>query len=311
MPNVIDRKYTAILRSRGGLRATLKKYGFMRLCDAGLRETWLECGTRILNRLGRRPGKGYGWLEAALFPLWDYWVRYSRIVDALPEMASGKTLKLLEVSSGRGGIAWLFREPAVRTCLIDRDPQLLRDPRGGRAWRVCADASRLPFQPNSFDIVISVDTVEHLPAELRSTFISELKRVAAHTVIVTCPMQSADGTFQAGEFDRRLRQDIRGHGSPVPDWLEEHIQQGHPVPQQVLALMPGAEITGTQNCDAWLRYSCDYHRPLGWMLAGVRHRAALRGQDRVPPHWRGTLVWRKSDAANLDNQAVPTKEVIA
>lgn len=298
MSNVIVRKYDAILKSRGGLRAILQRYGIVRVCDAGFREAWLACGTQVLRWFGRHPGKGYGRLEAILFPLWDYWVRYSRVVDVVTQLEPGNQLRLLEVSSGRGGISWLFRDPAVRSCLVDRDPQLLKDPRGGKSWRVCADAASLPFPSDSFDVVISVDTVEHLPAEIRSAFISELKRVAAHTVVITCPMQSEDGKFRAAESDRRLRQDIEDRGNPVPDWLEEHIRNKHPMREELAALLPEAKITGTQNCDAWLRYSCLYHRPLGWLVAGLRYRSTLARRDAVPPHWRGTLVWRKRNLSN-------------
>src|SRR5215469_3933352 len=310
MSNVIVRKYGAILKSRGGLRAILQRYGIVRVCDAGLREAWLACGTQILRRLGRHPGKGYGWLEAALFPVWDYWVRYSRVVAVVTDVKPGERQRLLEVSSGRGGIAWLFRDPAVRSCLVDRDPQLLRDPRGGASWRVCADAASLPFPSGSFDVVISVDTVEHLPAEIRPIFISELKRVAAHTVVITCPMQSEDGVFRAAEFDRRLRREIQDRGGPVPDWLEEHIREKHPTREQLAALLPEGKITGTQNCDVWLRYSCLYHRPLGWLVAGVRYRSTLARRDAVPPHWRATLVWRKGTASNVKSDSVDEVPVL-
>ena len=54
-----------------------------------------------------------------------------------------------------------------------------------------ADAKRLPFRDNSFDIVYSTEVIEHvLDPEL---MLAELKRVARHTVLVTTPVsQSAD-----------------------------------------------------------------------------------------------------------------------
>jgi ubiquinone/menaquinone biosynthesis C-methylase UbiE len=289
------RKYAALVKSRGGLRVMLRRYGMMQLLDTAIRETWVGCGMRLLRLFGRCPRNGYGWLEAVLFPTSDYWIRYSRVLDALGNFQHEGTLRLLEVSSGRGGLAWLLYDPHLRICLVDRNPEALGDSRGCNCWRVCADAVNLPFSSNSFEVVISVDTVEHLPDHQRETFITELKRVAARAVIITCPLQSRDGEFRAGEFDQRLREEIKSRNRHVPDWLEEHLREGHPTLEQFSRWLPDVQVTGTQNCYAWLRYASLYFRPFGWLLAGLRHKAVFSERDALPPHWRGTLVWHKRD----------------
>ena len=291
----IARKYNALLKRRGGLRIMIRRYGMVQLLDAVIREVWVACGMRILRCLGRCPSKGYGWLEAILFPTCDYWIRYSQVLDAIGEFEYGETLRLLEVSSGRGGLAWVSFNPRLRICLVDRNPEAVGDARGGNSWRVCADAVSLPFSANSFDLVISVDTVEHLPAQSRETFVTELKRVATHAVIITCPLQSEGGEFRAGDSDRRLRAEIEAANGHVPEWLEDHLREGHPTLEQFSRWLPDARVTGTQNCDAWLQYASLYLRRFGWIVAGLRHRASFSKRDALPPHWRGTLVWRKPD----------------
>lgn len=295
MSHTIIRKYGAWLESHGGLDAALRRYGLIHLVDAAIREAWISCGVRILRLLGRSPANGYGWLEALLFPTCDYWTRYARVVEALKGIGHDETLRLLEVSSGRGGIAWLMRDSRIRTCLVDRDPEAVSDARGGNSWRVCADAASLPFAADSFEVVISVDTIEHLPGRDREAFVNELKRVAARVVILTCPMQSEDGEFRAAEFDRKLKQVIKTRNGYVPAWLEEHLQEGHPTREHLLDLLPEARIIGSQNCDAWFRYASAYIRSFGWLIAGLRSRTAFRQRDAVPPHWRGTAVWKKRD----------------
>ena len=181
----------------------------------------------------------------------------------------------------------------LKICLVDWSTQLLRDPRGGKAWRVCADACRLPFADNSFDAAVSLDTVEHLPRALRAPFLDELKRVAARAVMLTCPLQSQDGIFQAGDFDLELHRRIKEKKGVQPQWLEEHIQHGHPTKEELFGLLPGAQITGSENCGTWLRYASLYQWAFLWPLAGLFYVVVLRKRDTQPPYRRGLLVWRK------------------
>src|SRR5271170_2872932 len=105
-------KYSAALHSRGGLLATLRKYGAIRVLDAGLREAWESLGMRILGALGHGPRQPYGWLAALLSPTCDYWLRYTQVIKVLGEIDAGKSSRVIEVASGsRGGIAWALQEP--------------------------------------------------------------------------------------------------------------------------------------------------------------------------------------------------------
>jgi SAM-dependent methyltransferase len=54
---------------------------------------------------------------------------------------------------------------------------------------IVADASNLPFNPNTFNKIISVETVEHLTLKELNKALSELKRIGKHlsTVVITAP----------------------------------------------------------------------------------------------------------------------------
>ena len=198
MTNVITGKCSALLNRHGGLQPLLREYGIVRLLDGALREAWEAFGMRLLHWLGRGPRRPYSWLDALLSPTCDYWVRYTQVIGALEQAGPGMLRKVIEVSSGgRGGLAWALPGTTLDICLVDWSAQLLSDTRGGKAWRVCADACQLPFADNSFDAAVSLDTLEHLPRRLRASFLDELRRVAKASVIVTCPLQSGDRVFQA------------------------------------------------------------------------------------------------------------------
>lgn len=66
-----------------------------------------------------------------------------------------------------------------------------------------------------------------------------------------------------------------------PEWLSEHIQQGHPTEQELSGLLPGALITGSENCPTWVRFASLNQRAFLWLFAGLYYVAALhkKGQS--------------------------------
>ncbi|HZR55259.1 MAG TPA: class I SAM-dependent methyltransferase [Terriglobales bacterium] len=295
----------ALLNRHGGLRRTVQEHGIARLLDGALREIWESMGMRILHLLRRGPRQAYSWLDALFSPTCDYWVRYTGVISALDRAVPANLQKVIEVSSGgRGGLAWALPGTTLDICLVDWSTQLLSDTRGGNAWRVCADACELPFADNSFDAAVSLDTVEHLSRRLREPFIKELQRVAKATVVITCPLQSSDGIFQGQDFDLGLHSQIKNRDGVQPGWLQEHIEQGHPTTEELSQLLPGAQITGSENCATWLRFASFYQRPFLWPLAGFFYLAFLRRHDNLPPYRRGLLVWQKSLSEQNNAEAI-------
>lgn len=298
--NRVIGKYRAVFESRGGLWRTIRRHGVVRMVDAGLREAWISFGMYVLRLLGRHPGKGYGWFEAVFFPTCEYWLRYAQIAKGLGAAEGGKMHRLIEVSSGRGGFAWVLRSSEVQVCMVDRSSELLSDGRGGNAWRVCADGCSLPFPNDFFDAAVSLDTVEHLPQSLRAQFVQELKRVSRQAVIVTCPLQSGDGEFQGRDFDLQLSRDIAARRGVQPEWLEEHIQNGHPTREMLSELLPGASVNGSESCAVWLRFASLYQRTFFWPVAGLFFVAFLKKRDTVGPYRRAVLVWKKPGRSESD-----------
>ena len=295
----VSRDMLLSLRRFGGVRASIRRFGAIRILDAGLREVWLRSGMRIIGAVRPNTRHAYGALEAFLFPASDYWLRYAEVLTALADLNLNPPLRMLEVSSGRGGIAWFLRQSGFQICLVDSTAALLRDSLGGNAWRVCADGARLPFSDRSFEVVVSVDTLEHLPRENRRLFLEELKRIAVHAVILTCPMDSVDGEFQARTYDTALMRDIESRHSVLPGWLQDHMQKGHPYREELCDAFPGARVRGTQNGEKWIEYAKMHQRPLRWVLSGLRYRQRIQKEPVAPPYCRGVMVWLKDRTENL------------
>ncbi len=94
----------------------------------------------------------------------------------------------------------------------------------GSGVQLQTDGSRLALSDASFDVVITVDTLEHVPADRRAAFLTELRRVASCYVILTGPF--ANGYNETAE---RLLNDYLVNVAGVHHrFLTEHLQNGLP-----------------------------------------------------------------------------------
>jgi hypothetical protein len=86
------------------------------------------------------------------------------------------------------------------------------------------DGACLPFRDNAFDVVITVDTLEHVPENQRKAFICELLRVSGAYTIITGPF--ANGYNEAAEAALNdFLEDVVGYRHR---FLIEHLENGLP-----------------------------------------------------------------------------------
>ena len=95
------------------------------------------------------------------------------------------------------------------------------------------DGDRIPFPDSSFDLVVSLDVLEHIPAERRSRHIRELSRVARKQVILCCPL----GSFEHVEAERELASWYQEVAGASHRFLEEHLEIGLPTESEVRQLL--------------------------------------------------------------------------
>ena len=101
---------------------------------------------------------------------------------------------------------------------------------------VCCKGNMLPFKDDSFDISVSLDTLEHMPKNIRPAFCEELARVSRKGFVLCAPL----GTPENIENEKKLLASGQLWGSSLSA-LKEHIEFGIPLPEEVNAL---AELIG-------------------------------------------------------------------
>ena len=107
---------------------------------------------------------------------------------------------------------------------------------------ILGDGGRLPCAANTFDAVVNIDTLEHLPRPTRLPFIQECLRVSRETVIVAAPYGSkAHIQLEAKLNELHLQFVGRPH-----QYLSEHVEYGLPSPEQLASLAQALQPATTQ-----------------------------------------------------------------
>ncbi|MFQ5354131.1 MAG: methyltransferase domain-containing protein [Thermodesulfobacteriota bacterium] len=146
----------------------------------------------------------------------DQYQRYRIITDAIEAVRDGKEpLKVLDVGGSPGLLVDFL--PSDDIFIIDRVSSLAGD-------FVFGDGAALPFRNKAFDIVISVDVLEHIEPMKREAFIGELKRAANKYVFVAAPFM----TEAVVEAEDILFDVIKAASGEEHAFLKEHKEYGLP-----------------------------------------------------------------------------------
>ncbi len=165
----------------------------------------------------------------------DVDLRYLPVVRFLKAHAPGTTI--LEVGSSSIGIT-----PYVNELVIGSDASFPGSI-APRLLPVIAIGS-LPFRDKSFDAVISLDTLEHVPRSSRQLFMNELVRIARKYVIVGFPEGDAAERHDAAMEEYFVRQ----QGSAL-EFFVEHREYRIPRHEDLLIYFKTAEEQSSRVFD--------------------------------------------------------------
>jgi ubiquinone/menaquinone biosynthesis C-methylase UbiE len=144
----------------------------------------------------------------------------ARVRNVLGILRGLQPAELLDVGSGRGAFLWPLLDafldlPVTAVDLIERrvaDIEAVR--RGGvdQVRALQADATKLEFADNSFDVVTLLEVLEHIPATARA--LAEVCRVARRAVVLSVPSKPDDNPEHIHLFDQAgLTKQLREAGA--------------------------------------------------------------------------------------------------
>jgi SAM-dependent methyltransferase len=151
----------------------------------------------------------------------DTALRYFAVVRLMGERWSPNP-RVLEVGSGSGGVTEFLSHPVTGV-----DPAFERTAARSTGWLtpITGSAEALPFDDSTFDLVLSVEVLEHLPPEVRQRALREMVRVLRPDgrLIVTFPSGAT-----AARLDKALNDAHRKRFGVDHPWAIEHLQHGVP-----------------------------------------------------------------------------------
>lgn len=174
-------------------------------------------------------------------------LRYLPVVRMLK--AAG-TRKVLEVGSGDLGLTPYSSDFE----LTGLDRSFERD--NPAMGQVSGTATSLPFEDHSFDAVISVDSLEHVPEDSREEVVAEMLRTASGMAVIAVP--SGPGAEAQDRFLANRYRQVRGEDY---HFFSDHLQNGLPDREELKMMInrvlrrlgrPG-RVTAYKNSNLLLR----------------------------------------------------------
>jgi SAM-dependent methyltransferase len=192
-------------------------------------------------------------------------MRYWMVTRLFSDLYS-PDLEIAEIGSGSAGITEFLDHPVTG---VDPAFERTAERANPRLTRVLGSAADLPFADATFDVVLCLEMMEHLPHELRAPSVQEMLRVLrpGGRLVLTFP---ADAT--ATRLDTKLNAAFRKKKGMDHPWAVEHLQHGVPATEEIRRLVAeqlgphdALEVRKHSWAPAWLLqqmlFSVDYGYP--------------------------------------------------
>jgi ubiquinone/menaquinone biosynthesis C-methylase UbiE len=203
------------------------------------------------------------------------------VAQRVRELQNGARLRVLDVGASDCGVRAFLPSQGFDVFSLDLNWENIST-NGNKGRAVQADGCLLPFADGAFDVVVSVDSLEHVPPQHRPSYLDELSRVARHRVVLHFPTVGS-GEFQGSRFDA-LFQHRYGLMLRRDKNIEEHLQNGLPDIHEIAARFPGCSVLGRENGPLWLKYMLLERIPYVSFLSGLAFLGSRSRLDTPPFH---------------------------
>ena len=224
----------------------------------------------------------------------DRYGRYTHVWEVRRASFGPDPIRVLDVGDPYGTLSRVLLDDHT----VSIDLYIESRPDIGGHTQVIGSGFHLPFPDDSFDLVASHDTYEHLDDVMRPAFVRELLRVSRGPVVLVAPFADPR-TTHCEEFINAYYVARVGHSLPP---LDEHAACGLPSLDGLLAWLDGESIPYAAHGDGWLFHWLAFMLLKGHFVSEGAHdldhrvdtafNAYLREADARPPHYRRSVVMR-------------------
>ena len=249
--------------------------------------------------------------------IFDQYSRYRAVAEIVAAIRDDADARILDVGSGELGLLGAFLPGADITYV---DP-LLNKPEKEDDHHIGGDIFTSALDGATYDYLVSVDTLEHVPGEYRRAFLDRVSSLAEKGIVLAFPC-SDEGDAVA--TDAYIAQQYRENFGREYSWLDEHFRFGLPPLAETSNHMRGlgwtCEVIG-HGYTPWLRellgfVVCAWDVPAAQELvlnASERFNSELFAYDFNPPTYRQILIATKQplDMSSVNQRPAVTEEAQA
>lgn len=229
----------------------------------------------------------------------DLYQRHKLVQEAVDRIFCwSRRLTILDVGGAPGYLRAFF--PRDRVVVVDCEGQ-------AGEIDVCAEAFTLPFGDRAFDVVVSLDTLEHIAQRRRPDFLQEMARVTRDVLMVAAPFAG----LRVAETESILETFLQKRLKLEHRFLAEHTRHGLPdrnEVSQILARSVGTVVTVPNgNLDRWLpMMALSFYLDADPSLADLKRQVSAYynrtyyRSDNSEPAYRYLLVARREPAPAFD-----------
>ena len=173
-----------------------------------------------------------------------------------------------------------------------------------------ADGAALPYPDDTFDVVVALDTLEHIFPQHRAAFLSEIKRVSRDVVVLSAPHDTQDVALA----EAALQSFVTARFGEVFQTLQEHTDNGLPNADETAAALgaDGWQVAsfGSGYLPRWLLGMVFHHELLATGLPELPELHAFYNQT-VAPHDNREPAYRRVFAASSRRSAEELEKAVA
>jgi SAM-dependent methyltransferase len=237
----------------------------------------------------------------------DQYSRYKATAEIVEKLSSSHSVSILDVGSGESCLLGKFlprHDVTYVDPLLEKHEAASEKMIGGHVFTTRLDG-------RTFDYVICIDTLEHVPADVRASFLERLSALARKGVIIACPCANGGQAEEADSYINRVYQAVFARDY---SWLDEHSRYGLPDSHFVSGFFEGKGwfVSCKQNAHLpWLKELLSYVVCANEIpaLSSVIDKISsmfndnLYQYDGLPPAYRQIFIATK-EAFTMDDKVV-------